>query len=71
MDEGVEKITQNLFKYMKNTKAEKNMEKAINRLLTNGDLSKEEITDKLFEIFEREVPEDVKNQIYREINEMF
>ena len=71
MDEGVEKITQNLFKYMKNTKAEKNMEKEINRLLTNGDLSKEEITDKLFEIFEREVPEDVKNQIYREINEMF
>lgn len=66
----VEEITEHLSKYMKGTKEEKQLEEEMKRLLHQG-MDKERTTEELLKMFDRICPNDVKQQIYKEIDESF
>lgn len=70
-ENSVDKIVVNLCAYMKNTKEEKIIEEKMLEVLEENSHDKEKIFEVFLNLFEEYAPNDVKQQIYNQINEMF
>ena len=67
-DNIINQITSKLITWMKNTEAEKQIEIEIQKLLSQTK-SHDEIVNELLVMFDNLVPNDIKQQLYREITE--
>ena len=65
-DNIINQITSKLITWMKNTEAEKQIEIEIQKLLSQTK-SHDEIVNELLVMFDNLVPNDIKQQLYREI----